>query len=210
MAIHYFPGHMSTAMDEIRRVMPKVDLIIQILDARIPFSSDNPVVGALRGARPCVQVLNKSDLAEPQITADWLEAFNRTPGLRAIEHNRRMTGLKQSLMAAIWPDTVVEENNLNQSISAIRRALNESARDNRFIVTVPGRGYRFVAIVTRVDESSDSDEASVIVTPPTTHSNRRRLSLALAALLLGAIAFYALAPMLSASRTTRSCRFVPC
>ena len=54
---------------------------------------------------------------------------------------------KDELMQAIWPHTVVEENNLNQSISALRRVLGESRGENRFIATVPGRGYRFVADV---------------------------------------------------------------
>ncbi|MGH9676516.1 MAG: winged helix-turn-helix domain-containing tetratricopeptide repeat protein, partial [Candidatus Acidiferrum sp.] len=52
---------------------------------------------------------------------------------------------KNELMQAIWPDTVVEENNLNQNISILRRVLGESRGENRFIVTVPGKGYRFIA-----------------------------------------------------------------
>jgi len=54
---------------------------------------------------------------------------------------------KDELMGAIWPDTTVEENNLNQNVSTLRRALGESRGDNRYIVTVPGRGYQFVACV---------------------------------------------------------------
>jgi TolB-like protein/DNA-binding winged helix-turn-helix (wHTH) protein/Tfp pilus assembly protein PilF len=54
---------------------------------------------------------------------------------------------KATLMKAIWPNSVVEENNLNQSIMTLRRVLGESRDDHRFIVTVPGRGYRFVADV---------------------------------------------------------------
>lgn len=54
---------------------------------------------------------------------------------------------KEELMQAVWVDTVVEENNLNQSISAIRRVLGERHDEHRFIVTVPGRGYKFVADV---------------------------------------------------------------
>jgi DNA-binding winged helix-turn-helix (wHTH) protein/pimeloyl-ACP methyl ester carboxylesterase len=56
---------------------------------------------------------------------------------------------KDELMQYIWPDTVVEENNLNQSISALRRALGEDTNGRRFIETVPGIGYRFVASVSR-------------------------------------------------------------
>lgn len=52
---------------------------------------------------------------------------------------------KQFLMASVWPDTVVEENNLNQNISVLRRMFGESPGDNRFIATVPGRGYCFTA-----------------------------------------------------------------
>src|SRR5258707_872190 len=54
---------------------------------------------------------------------------------------------KEALMKAIWPDTVVEENNLNQNISILRRVLGGSRQEHRYIVTVPGHGYRFVAAV---------------------------------------------------------------
>jgi DNA-binding winged helix-turn-helix (wHTH) protein/tetratricopeptide (TPR) repeat protein len=54
---------------------------------------------------------------------------------------------KEALMEAIWPDTTVEENNLNQNISALRHVLGGKRADHRYIVTVPGRGYRFVAPV---------------------------------------------------------------
>ncbi len=54
---------------------------------------------------------------------------------------------KDELMSAVWPDTIVEENNLTQNISALRRLFGERAGENRFIATVPGRGYKFVAEV---------------------------------------------------------------
>src|ERR1700758_3434866 len=60
---------------------------------------------------------------------------------------------KDQLMEKVWPDTIVEENNLSQNISALRRALGENRTAHQFIVTVPGKGYRFVAEVTeRWDE----------------------------------------------------------
>jgi DNA-binding winged helix-turn-helix (wHTH) protein len=57
---------------------------------------------------------------------------------------------KDELMAAIWPDTVVEENNLNKNISILRRRLQEKPGEHRFIATVPGKGYRFVASVVAI------------------------------------------------------------
>ena len=66
--------------------------------------------------------------------------------LYLVEHRGELVE-KATLMKAIWPDVVVEENNLNQNISALRRTLGESALEHRFIVTVPSRGYRFVAEV---------------------------------------------------------------
>jgi DNA-binding winged helix-turn-helix (wHTH) protein len=63
---------------------------------------------------------------------------------------------KSTLMAAVWPHVVVEENNLNQHISALRRVLGETRDDHRFIVTEPGRGYRFVADVTTSTAAQDA------------------------------------------------------
>jgi len=59
---------------------------------------------------------------------------------------------KATLMAAIWPQAVVEENNLNQQICALRRALGERPGEHRYLVTIPGRGYRFVAAMKAVTE----------------------------------------------------------
>src|SRR3954466_6327140 len=74
---------------------------------------------------------------------------------------------KDELMRAVWPDTAVEENNLNQSISVLRRLLGEARGEHRFIATVPGRGYQFVADV-RVaapPPRRPAGEASIVVLP---------------------------------------------
>jgi TolB-like protein/DNA-binding winged helix-turn-helix (wHTH) protein len=70
---------------------------------------------------------------------------------------------KSTLIAAIWPKVVVEENNLNEHISALRRLLGERPEEHRFIVTVPGRGYRFVATVHPVMQ--DTSAAAQAATP---------------------------------------------
>jgi TolB-like protein/DNA-binding winged helix-turn-helix (wHTH) protein len=77
---------------------------------------------------------------------------------------------KSTLMAAIWPKAVVEENNLNQNISALRRVLGERPEEHRFIVTVPGRGYRFVAAVRSVTDATGTafpTEGGAISAPAT-------------------------------------------
>src|SRR5262245_37973301 len=65
--------------------------------------------------------------------------------------NRGQIVSKNDLINGVWADTAVEENNLTQQIAALRRAFGERAGDHRFIVTVPGRGYRFVAPVSEVE-----------------------------------------------------------
>ncbi|MGI8897951.1 MAG: winged helix-turn-helix domain-containing tetratricopeptide repeat protein [Pyrinomonadaceae bacterium] len=63
---------------------------------------------------------------------------------------------KDELMRAVWPDTVVEENNLTRNISALRKALGDSPNEHQYVVTIPGRGYRFVADVRELqDEDAD-------------------------------------------------------
>lgn len=66
--------------------------------------------------------------------------------LHLLEHRGEIVE-KDDLMRAIWPDTIVEENNLNQNISTLRRVLGQNQSENRYILTVPGKGYRFVADV---------------------------------------------------------------
>ncbi len=81
--------------------------------------------------------------------------------LVAMVEGRDRLLLKDELMRRVWPDTVVEENNLTVNISALRKALHEGPADHRYIRTVPGRGYRFVAEVAEGD-----GEAPAAAAPP--------------------------------------------
>jgi len=83
MAIQWFPGHMHKARKEIKKIIPKVDLIIEVLDARIPFSSENPLVDELRQGKPCIKLLNKSDLADPVVTKRWLSYLSQEKNVEA-------------------------------------------------------------------------------------------------------------------------------
>lgn len=103
--INWFPGHMHKARKDIAEIMPQVDVIIEVLDARIPFSSENPLVPALRGDTPCIKLLNKADLADPAITALWVAQLEQTQGIKALpvsqqnpEQIRQLLTLAESLL----------------------------------------------------------------------------------------------------------------
>jgi ribosome biogenesis GTPase A len=68
---------MHKAQQEMLALLPKIDLLIEILDARIPGSSENPAIARLRGDTPCIKVLSKSDLADPAVTALWQAHFEQ-------------------------------------------------------------------------------------------------------------------------------------
>jgi ribosome biogenesis GTPase A len=99
--LNWFPGHMAAAKREIGKAMPKIDLVIEVLDARLPFSSENPLVSKLRRDKPCIQILNKADLADPTVTTQWLEAINAREGLSAMEHTQNQRNLNQRLLAHV-------------------------------------------------------------------------------------------------------------
>jgi TolB-like protein/DNA-binding winged helix-turn-helix (wHTH) protein len=76
--------------------------------------------------------------------------------LYLVEHPNQLID-RERLMKAVWPDLVVEENNLSQTIAVVRRALNETAGEHRFVITVPGRGFQFAAAVKLVRSSLGDD-----------------------------------------------------
>lgn len=86
--IQWFPGHMHSARRQIAEVMPKIDVVIEVLDARLPRASSNPLLAELRGVKPCIKVLNKNDLADAGVTGRWHRFFERhDPTVRALALN---------------------------------------------------------------------------------------------------------------------------
>ncbi|WP_100658303.1 ribosome biogenesis GTPase YlqF [Alteromonas flava] len=84
MALQWFPGHMHKALKEIKESLSKVDILIEVLDARIPYSSENPEIAKIRGDKPCLKILNKYDLADPEITARWQAHLESERGVSTI------------------------------------------------------------------------------------------------------------------------------
>ncbi|WP_342389082.1 ribosome biogenesis GTPase YlqF [Salinicoccus bachuensis] len=75
MSINWFPGHMAKARREVEENLKKVDVVIEILDARIPHSSHNPMMDEITQHKPRVVVLNKVDMADPKATEAWVSKF---------------------------------------------------------------------------------------------------------------------------------------
>jgi len=86
MSIQWFPGHMNAARKKAAESMEKVDLVIEVLDGRVPQASSNPMIEALRLARqrPCLKLLNKSDLSDPEATRAWIAHYAKQPQVHAV------------------------------------------------------------------------------------------------------------------------------
>jgi ribosome biogenesis GTPase A len=102
MGINWFPGHMAIAVDKIKKAMADHDVVIEVLDARCPMASSNPMVESLRMARqrPCLKVLNKADVADAQATPQWTRHFNALKNTRAIALSAKKPGDAQKIVAA--------------------------------------------------------------------------------------------------------------
>ena len=71
--IQWFPGHMTKAFKQIKESLLKTDVVIEILDARIPHASRNPMIEEIVADKPSVVVLNKSDLGDPEVMTRWVD-----------------------------------------------------------------------------------------------------------------------------------------
>jgi ribosome biogenesis GTPase A len=100
MAIQWFPGHMNLTRKAIAERIQDIDVVIEVLDARLPGSSANPLLAELTGGTPALKILNKQDVADPQRTQQWLDCYNAQPGTRAVALQASDTAGTQRLAAA--------------------------------------------------------------------------------------------------------------
>lgn len=94
MAIQWFPGHMTAARKKAAETMAHIDVVIEVVDARLPEASCNPMISELRRARQraCLKILNKADLADPRVTQAWLAWYNRQPNVLAVALSCKKAG----------------------------------------------------------------------------------------------------------------------
>lgn len=103
--IQWYPGHMHKAKKEFQKILPQADLVIEVLDARIPFSSQNPLLAQLRKHKPCIKLLNKSDLADNSIVSKWRAQLERDSSVKTLvcHHGDVLTRKLPELCRAMIP-----------------------------------------------------------------------------------------------------------
>ena len=100
MAIQWFPGHMNATKRALSDRIKQIDVVIEMLDARLPGSSMNPLLARITKGKPALKVLNKQDLADPERLQLWLDHYNERPGTRAIGLDASDRAPAQRLMRA--------------------------------------------------------------------------------------------------------------
>jgi ribosome biogenesis GTPase A len=100
MAIQWFPGHMNVTKKAIIERIKDIDVVIELLDARLPGSSANPMLAELTGTRPKLKVLNKQDVADPARTEAWLAWYRAQADTQAIALDASETAPAQRLIKA--------------------------------------------------------------------------------------------------------------
>jgi ribosome biogenesis GTPase A len=83
MTIQWFPGHMAKARRQVTEKLKLIDVVIELLDARLPLSSRNPMIDEIVSDKPRLILLNKSDLADETVTRQWIQYF-ASRGIKAI------------------------------------------------------------------------------------------------------------------------------
>lgn len=94
MSIQWFPGHMTSARKKAGETLAVADVVVEVLDARLPQASSNPMINELRTfrQRPCLKLLNKADLADPDATKAWLAYFDAQPNVKAVAISCKKAG----------------------------------------------------------------------------------------------------------------------
>lgn len=98
--IQWFPGHMAKTRRELKENLKQVDLVAEILDARIPCSSSNPEISELLGSKPCIKVLNKSDLSSAAANNAWV-CFYKNQGTRCVLFSSKSSRSRADFLNAV-------------------------------------------------------------------------------------------------------------
>ena len=130
--IQWFPGHMAKTRRMMKECLPDVDIVLELLDARIPYSSKNPEIAALLGTKPHITVLTKTSLASPSLTRAWTEKLRAESGFAVAVDAIENVGIDA------LSDTVREA--LSDKLSRYKEKGMEGRRVRAMIVGIPNVG----------------------------------------------------------------------
>ena len=167
MQIQWYPGHMYKASKELIKTLPKVDLLIEILDARIPFSSENPMLTEIRGDKPCIKVLNKSDLADPHMTQQWQHYFEQDKGVKTLAING-LHSQKVALLPELCRKMIPINDKRDRAIHALIMGIPNVGKST-IINTLAGRSIAKTGnepAVTKMQQRIDLHNGIVLLDTP--------------------------------------------
>lgn len=138
--IQWYPGHMTKAKREFQEKLKLVDVVLELIDARVPYSSSNPMLDEIIGEKPRIKILMKADLADPNRTKEWLKYYE-DQGFMAIainaKHNQDMKDVLQYTKKALesWYAKREEKGLQDRAIRAVSVGIpnvGKSTLINRF------------------------------------------------------------------------------
>ncbi|HET6872344.1 MAG TPA: ribosome biogenesis GTPase YlqF, partial [Sporolactobacillaceae bacterium] len=132
MTIQWYPGHMAKAKRQMIEKIKLIDVVIELVDARIPESSRNPLVDDIAGSKPRLMILNKSDLANPEKTREWQEYF-KGKGYETIAVNSQTGAGVQNIPHAVRKLTAARRERSE------KKGINPRA-DRALILGIPNVG----------------------------------------------------------------------
>lgn len=120
--VQWFPGHMAKTRRLIKESLSRVDCVTEILDARIPLSSRNPEIGEITAGKPRIILLNKCDMADEKVTADWIKYFRSTGAEALAVDCRSGKGLNAytPLVRKVLADKIQQNNDRGMVGKALR------------------------------------------------------------------------------------------
>ena len=157
--INWYPGHMARARREISEAVKQVDVVIEIIDARIPISSRNPILNEIIGDKPRVIVLNKADLADNEQNQKWIQSFKKDNQIAVIADSNHGKGIKDATDAAYK----LMQDKINKQVEKGRTGVTIKA----MIVGIPNVGKS-----TFINKVAGKQTAEVSNKPGVTRKNQ--------------------------------------
>lgn len=115
--IQWYPGHMHKANKEFKKILPQVDIVIEVLDARLPFSSQNPMLASIRKHKPTIKILNKSDLSDESVLTLWQAELEKDSTVKTITCNN--LGSAYDKIRGLCRSMIPERNNRSSMVYAM-------------------------------------------------------------------------------------------